>query len=188
MLDVDQVKQFQMTLGTAPEAVWNQPEEDRFNGPFDPDEWDEAKREFIKEYTDNENARDTVLAAVTTGDFLKPTEISVKDHYTCITKLCTYIQLLQSNISEQPLADNQKRNIFFKTFHKTWRADYRSSTHDIKKANIIQLKTCMALKKLDMDKAFKRKKQEKEQKEKKTRRGGGRFGRGGGGQGGRGQP
>ena len=43
MLKTDLVKQFQMTLGTAPRAVWNQLEEEQFNGPFGPDKWKEAK-------------------------------------------------------------------------------------------------------------------------------------------------
>ena len=47
MLDKVRVKQFQMTLGTAPRAVWNQLEGERTDGPFDPDEWDEAKEEFL---------------------------------------------------------------------------------------------------------------------------------------------
>ena len=109
---------------------------------------------FIREYTNDAKARDTVLAVVTTGDFLKPTEALVKDRYTRITELCTYIQLLPRKISEWPLVDDQKRNIFFNTFPKTWRANYRSSAHDISKATILQVKTYMALKKLDMDKTF----------------------------------
>ena len=166
MLDDHRVKQFQMTLGTAPRAVWNQLENTRAEGAFNEDQWDTAKEEFIQEYTEDTNARDTVLSAITTGEFLKPTEAAIKDHYTQIIELCSYIQMLPSDINEQPLSDDQKRNIFFNTFPKTWRADYRSSAHDINEATILQVKSYMALKKLEMDKAFKRKKQDKEQKEK----------------------
>ena len=47
-----------MTLGTAPRAVSNQLEDTRDGGAFNANEWDEAKTEFIQEYTDDTNARD----------------------------------------------------------------------------------------------------------------------------------
>ena len=112
MLEEDKVRQFQMTLGTAPRAVWNQLEETRDNSTFNDDEWDEAKTEFIQEYTDDTNARDTVLAAVTTGNFIKPSEVTVKDHYTRIMELCSYIQMLSSDINEQPLSIDKKKIYF----------------------------------------------------------------------------
>ena len=48
MLDDHRVKQFQMTLGTAPRAVWNQLENTRADGAFKEDESDTAKEEFIQ--------------------------------------------------------------------------------------------------------------------------------------------
>ena len=56
---------------------------------LDEDKWDEAETEFIQEYTDDNSARDTVLSAVTTGDFTKPPEIGGKEHYTRIIELCS---------------------------------------------------------------------------------------------------
>ena len=100
--------------------------------------------------------------------------------------------MLPSDINNQPLSNNQKRNIFFNTFPKTWRADYRSLAHDIITATILHVKTYMTLKKLEIDKATKKKKDEKEQKEKSGRNAGrkgksrGKGGQGGHGQGGRG--
>ena len=86
--------------GPAPRAVWNQLEDTRNGGPFEDYKWDETKREFIQEYTDNTNARDTVLAAVTTGEFIKPTDAGVKEHYTRIMKLCrSYIQMMPDDIN-----------------------------------------------------------------------------------------
>ena len=122
--------------------------------------------------------------AVTTGNFIKPAEASVRDHYTRVMELCSYIQMLPSDINEQPLTINQKRNVFFNTFPKTWRAEYRSSAHDISEATILQVKTYMALKKLDMDKSYKKRKYKKDQKDKtksgeKRRRSEGGRGRGG---------
>ena len=90
-------------MGTAPRAVWNVLLINRLGGPFDPDEWEEAKEEFIQRYTEDENARDTVLAAFTTGDFIKPPEIEVKDHHTRITEVNSYIKMLPSTINDDPL-------------------------------------------------------------------------------------
>ena len=153
MLDEHRINQFQMSLRTAPRAVWNQLQTDRSGGTFKEEDWEIAKKEFIQQYTEDENARDTVLAAFTTGDFLKPTEDSVKDHHTRITEICSYINMLPSTINETLLTERQKKNLFFNTFPKSWRTDYMSSAHDIHKATLLQVKTYMALKKLEMDKA-----------------------------------
>ena len=61
-----------------------------------------------------------------------------------------------------------------------------SLAHDIHKSTLLQVKTYMALKKLEMDKAYKKQKHDKEQKEKKNASGHSnrKFGCGGrGGQG-----
>ena len=50
----------------------------------------------------------------------------------------------------------------FNTFPKSWRTDYMSFAHEIHKATLLQVKTYMVLKKLDMDKAYKKKKHRKE--------------------------
>ena len=88
--------------------------------------------------------------------------------------------MLPSVISEESLlSDEQKKNIFFNTFPKTWRTKYKSSAHDICKLTIMQVKTYMTLKKLEIDRVFKRKKQEKDKQEKGHSGRGGRFRRSG---------
>ena len=77
------------------------------------------------------------------------------------------INQFQMTLRAGTLTEQQKKKIFFNTFPKSWRTDYMSSAHDIHKETLLQVKTYMALKKLDMDKAFKKKKHEKEQKEEK---------------------
>jgi hypothetical protein len=47
----DKITQFQMQLGTAPRAVWNDLVINRHGGPFAPDEWEEAKEEFIQRHS-----------------------------------------------------------------------------------------------------------------------------------------
>ena len=62
-----------------------------------------------------------MLAAFTTGYFLKPTEIFVKDCHTQITEISNYIQIQPSTVTKVPLTDAQmhrdaqRRRIFFKT-------------------------------------------------------------------------
>ena len=137
-------------------------------------QWNLAKAAFIKEYTEDEDARDTVIAAFTTGDFVKPTEVSVKDYFKQIMEVCSYINLLPSTINNNALTDSQKKNIFFNLFHRTLRYDYKRSVHDIRTASITQVKNYFFTKKHEMDKEYKKKKAEKERKQPPT----GRNGRG----------
>ena len=64
MDDDHRINQFQMQLGTALRSFWNDLLDNRLGGPFDPNEWEEAKEEFIQAYTEDVNARDTVLELV----------------------------------------------------------------------------------------------------------------------------
>ena len=182
----DRIEQFQQILGPAPRAVWNLMISTRGRA-FPVNRWEAAKNAFIKEYAEDEDARDTVIAAFTTGDFLKPAEVSVKDHFTRIMEICSYINLLPSTINSGALTDNQKKNLFFNSFPKTWRYDYKRSAHDIRTATITQVKNFFFTKKHELDKEYKKKKSEKEKKHKdgsKQSNRGGKGGRGGKGPGG----
>ena len=103
-------------------------------------------------------------------------------------EICSYINLFPSTINNNALTDNQKKNLFFNSFPRTWRYDYKKSAHDIQTASITLVKNYFFTKKHKMDKEYKKKKAEKEKKQHQpTGRNskGGRNGRGSGRGGGR---
>ena len=147
-----------------PEATTTRSSQGAFNGKFK-----EATDAFIKAIAQDEKAKESVLIAFSDGKtFAKPMDVEVKDHYERIMELCYYVDLLPGTRKE-PLTRDERRNIFFNTFPKTWKEEFRQSAHDITTSTIQTIMEWMQLKKGVKDKEHnkKRKTKDNEKKDKK---------------------
>ena len=130
--------------------------------PFDGD-FDKAFKAFILHVVEDPEAKESVIAAFGDGKtFLKPADVSVRAHQQRITELCNYVDLLPGD--RKDLTDDEKRNIFFNTFPKSWKDAFRKSAHDVTTSSIQTIKEWMTIKKDEMDKDYNKKKKEKESK------------------------
>ena len=151
---------FLETLGTVPREAYdnmvrginedNGVDEDNLeNDPFN-NSFSEAMEAFILHIAEDEQARESVIAAF--GDnktFLKPSDVSVREHQERIAVLCQYVNQLPGTRGK--LTPAERRNIFFNTFPKTWRDAFRKTAHDVTTCSVQTIKEWMTIKKDDMD-------------------------------------
>ena len=134
------------------------PERDPFEGSFS-----EAMDRFVLHIAEDPHAKESVIAAF--GDnktFLKPADVSVREHQERIAVLCHYVNQLPGTRGK--LTPAERRNIFFNTFPKTWRDAFRKTAHDVTTCSVQTIKEWMTIKKDDMDREYNKKKKEKESK------------------------
>ena len=89
------ISKFVTCLGAQARERWKKLETARGGRPFQPDEWDDAKEEWIKYYVRDTHAKETVIAAWSSSrDYLKPRETSIEEHIDRIKKNCRYLDML----------------------------------------------------------------------------------------------
>ena len=129
--------------------------------PFEAD-FTKAVTAFIARIVEDPQAKDSTLAAFGDGrSFVKPPEVTVKDHHERIMALCNYVDLLPG-IRVDKLNRNEKRNIFFNTFPSSWKESFKRSAHDVTTSTVQTIKEWMSMQKRDVDKDQKRKREHKD--------------------------
>ena len=66
---------------------------------------------------------------------MKPTEMDVIPHQRRIKELCNYVDMLPGDRTTT-LTKDERRNIFFNTFPKTWRDAFKITAHDVTTSSI----------------------------------------------------
>ena len=124
------VKEFMNCLGSRARDQWAKLIKNRGNEfPTTTEGWEEAKQEWIIEYTKENKAKDAIIFAWTsTTNNMKPKETNIEDHADRINTICTYIDLLLGN--HNTLTDLEKKSLLFNTFPKTWRAEFTLNWND----------------------------------------------------------
>ena len=90
--------------------------------------------------------------------FIKPIDVSVQDHETCIREICDYIDILPG-VRQRNLTREEIRNIFFNTFPKIWQDSFKN-THEVQKCTLQEIKEWMTTTNMEADQeSSKRKKQ-----------------------------
>ena len=135
--DDDALTGFLTVLGPNPRATYSnlvtdtniEAGTDEMN-PFEGD-FSKAITAFISRIVEDPQAKDSTLAAFGDGrSFVKPPEVTVKDHHERIMALCNYVDLLPG-IRVDKLNREEKRNIFFNTFPSSWKESFKRSAHDV---------------------------------------------------------
>ena len=135
-------------------------------GAFIDDQYQQARARFIKVYVEDPDTKDTVIVKFHDKDFEKPAKTTINDHFTWINTVYDYIDLLPSTTGRAALTKDEQRYLFYNSFPKTWKEDYRKLDHDILTATVTQVKDqYMSGKKADSDKAYKKKKSDENNKE-----------------------
>ena len=133
------LEKFVTCLGNKARDRWGKLEATRPENTFQPTEWEEAKKEWIKVYVKDRNAKETIIYAwSSTRAYHKPIEVSVEDHVDRIDTLCHHIDMLPG-AREEKLTDLERKSMLFNTFPKKWRDEFTlfrtdpetASEHDI---------------------------------------------------------
>jgi hypothetical protein len=180
LTDKQALPTFLSVLGSNPRQLYSDmveelPRSNRpaFNGDFKP-----ATEAFIKAIVEDPKAKESVLIAFADGKtFAKPMDVEVKKHYERIMELCYFVDLLPGD-RQEPLHREEKRNIFFNTFPKSWRDEFKQSAHDITTSTVQSIKEWMQGKKEVKDKEHskKRKAKDNDSKDKKSNKKGKKSG------------
>ena len=127
------IRKFIHILGPTPRSKWNTMVAGLGNPPFPYTSagWVAAKHAFLEVFTEDPDARETVLAVFHDNSmFAKQAETTVTEHETRITELCDYIDMLPRDANVPALSAIKRRNLFFNTFPKGWREEFKD-THTI---------------------------------------------------------
>ena len=95
----------------------------------------EAITDFLEYKVKNNTCKDTALATFyDERTYTKTDDVSVEDHELCISQLCNYIDWLPG-ICTGNLSDEERKNIFYRTFPKKWKLAFQNS-HSRKNSSI----------------------------------------------------
>ena len=175
--DDEKLLKFPTILGASARTKWRAMLRDLGPNPFpgprtrhDPDQttpWEKARLAFIQYWVEDPRARETILASFIDNSrrFIKPAEVEVRDHEDRISLICDYIDMLEKD----KILDRQERtNIFFNTFPRSWKEEFQDTAKDIATASTRVVREYMTRKKKKLDREHTSNERKKEKKEKKT--------------------
>ena len=136
----NKVNQFKKILGPSALHKWANMERARANPIDRHTPWLEVRRDFIRHWVEDPNARATLLASFIDGTkrFRKPTDTEVNDHEERITIICDYIDMLADG-NTADLTERERTNIFFNTFPKSWQEAFQETARDLTTATTRQI-------------------------------------------------
>ena len=111
MDEKDTINQFKKCLDMVAEDQWACMLDNWMGrNPRDLLTWKEAQDAWIKCWVPNEYAKQTILSAWINGKYIKPTDVSVRDHAQRIRMLTIYMDVLP-RIAARPLTLMEKKNL-----------------------------------------------------------------------------